>query len=439
MDVKKQYGWRREKIGPGVWEHRGKVAIAGLAQSVVDRRWDGKDLNTTVGGRTIWACKQAMAEAGVTLDQIDGLICFADTIAGGTGGSSTNWGPDRPYFAPPYDSEWGLTRVNAPWLIKQMGFKNIKFAPDNVPHIGEAMGLAAQAVADGMCTTALLTYPACNLEGRYRRGGENASDKAPGGRAWQAPWGNHGGNDFINIFPHNQYCLKYGGTHDDLAPFVINQHKNGMLNKWSYYVNHEPNLFTVEDYLSSRYILKPMRLWDNDRPVNAGCAFLFTTAERARDMKQKPVYVLNHTQNNARGYSSQETLDDVEAATDRTARFLLEGAGLHPQDIDIFNPYDGFTTFTQFFLEAFQYKGVKRGEAFDFFKGDISVKGPHPFCSGGGNQGNGRTRTAMYVDSIEQLRGTAGARQVTVKAEIACCAFALPFSGGWLALGKHPS
>ena len=62
---------------------------------------------------------------------------------------------------------------------------------------------------------------------------------------------------------------------------------------------------------------------------------------------------------------------------------------------------------------------VKRGDAFAFYAGDISVKGPHPFSSSGGNLGNGRTRTAMYTDSIEQLRGTAGPRQVTVRAETA--------------------
>ena len=66
----------------------------------------------------------------------------------------------------------------------------------------------------------------------------------------------------------------------------------------------------------------------------------------------------------------------------------------------------------QFFLEAFQWHGVKRGDAFAFYAGDIRVEGPHPFCSSGGNLGTGRCRTAMYTDSIEQLRGTADARQV---------------------------
>src|SRR5215472_10584745 len=78
---------------------------------------------------------------------------------------------------------------------------------------------------------------------------------------------------------------------------------------------------------------------------------------------------------------------------------------------------------TQFFLEGFQWHGVKRGDAFAFYAGDIRIEGPHPFCSSGGNLGNGRTRTAMYTDSIEQLRGTAGARQVKVRTETALAAF----------------
>ena len=74
-----------------------------------------------------------------------------------------------------------------------------------------------------------------------------------------------------------------------------------------------------------------------------------------------------------------------------------------------------------------------------FYAADIRVEGPHPFCSSGGNLGNGRTRTAMYTDSIEQLRGTAGARQVRLRAETALAAFTTPSNGGWIMFGKHPS
>ena len=281
-------------------------------------------MDKTLGAYSILACRKAMDEAGVTPDQIDGVICCDSHIAGGSGGSASQWAP-RPYFAPPYDSEWGLTLVNAQWLIAQMGLRNVKFAPTGVPTISEMVGMAAQAVGDGVCSTCLVIYPTGNLEGRYRRGGENADDYARGARQWTAPWGNHGGNDFINIFPHGQYCLKYGGKHDDLAPFVVNQHRNGLLTPWGYNATHQVPQLTIEDYVNSRYILNPLRLWDCDRPVNASAAYLFTTAERARDMRQTPVYVLNHSQHNFRKRSTQEDLDEIEDWTDRAAKRNVRG------------------------------------------------------------------------------------------------------------------
>jgi hypothetical protein len=118
---------------------------------------------------------------------------------------------------------------------------------------------------------------------------------------------------------------------------------------------------------------------------------------------------------------------------------MYEGAGFGPKDVDIFNPYDVHAPMAQCFLEAFRWHGVKRGDAFAFCAGDIRVEGPHPFCLSGGNLVSGRTRTAIYTDSIEQLRGTAGARQVRVRAETALAAFTTPSSGGWITFGKSPS
>jgi len=257
MATQNQYQWRRDKDGLGVWDHRGKVAVAGYGHSPVDRRWDERSMDQSLGAYTILACRLAMEDAGVTPNQIDGIICCDSHIAGGSGGTASNWAP-RPYFDPPYDSELGLTLINGEWLAKVMELPNVRFAPTGVPTIGEMVGMASQAIADGKCNTCLVIYPTGNLEGRYRRGGENADDYAKGARQWVAPWGNHGGNDFINIFPHNQYCLKYGGTHDDLAPFVINQHRNGLLTPWGYNASHGLEQLTVEDYVTSRYILNPL-------------------------------------------------------------------------------------------------------------------------------------------------------------------------------------
>src|SRR3974390_874403 len=88
MAVSTGYQWRRDKDGLGVWEHRGKVAVAGLGHSPVDRRWDEVSMDKTLGAYSILACQKAMDEAGVTADQIDGIICCDSHIAGGSGGDA---------------------------------------------------------------------------------------------------------------------------------------------------------------------------------------------------------------------------------------------------------------------------------------------------------------------------------------------------------------
>ena len=124
---------------------------------------------------------------------------------------------------------------------------------------------------------------------------------------------------------------------------------------------------------------------------------------------------------------------------DRAARRMYEGAGLGSKDVNIFNPYDSYAPMAQLFLEGFQCHGVRVGDAFAFYAGDIRFGGTHPFCSSRGGLGTGHCRTAVYTDSIEQLRGTAGARKVKVRARSALAASTTPSSGGWIMFGKSPS
>jgi hypothetical protein len=92
----------------------------------------------------------------------------------------------------------------------------------------------------------------------------------------------------------------------------------------------------------------------------------------------------------------------------------------------------------QFFPEDFQWHGVKPAMPSRSTQA-ISGSRDRTRSLRAAAIGNGRTRTAMYTDSIEQLRGMAGARQVRVRAETALAAFTTPSSGGWITFGKQPS
>src|SRR5438552_876704 len=103
--------WQRNKVGLGVWEHRGKVAIVGYGYSGLDRRWDGVSMDRTLGAFQADAMEKAIADAGLKPEDIDGLMVCPD--AAGDTWRQEDRGMDRPYFDPPYDSEDGLSFTSA--------------------------------------------------------------------------------------------------------------------------------------------------------------------------------------------------------------------------------------------------------------------------------------------------------------------------------------
>ena len=97
--------------------------------------------------------------------------------------------------------------------------------------------------------------------------------------------------------------------------------------------------------------------------------------------------------------------------------------------------YDGFATFHNYFVEGLGYGGMKRGDALDFYMSeDISVNGPKPISPSGGNVGSGRTRIWMHTDTIQQLQGRAGGRQVN-GAEVGISGGPMPQGGDFTVWG----
>jgi len=224
-----------------------------------------------------------------------------------------------------------------------------------------------------------------------------------------------------------------------MAPFIANSRRNGLLFPEGYWAQHRPEHLTAEDYRAARWIAKPANLFDNDLPIMVAAAYLFTSAERVKDMRQKPVYLLNHASSRTTPRSLTPTLDEVEEDTARTARKLYEGAGITAADLSFENMYDGFSQFHQFHLEGLGYRGIKFGEALDFYQTDISIEGPNPVLPSGGNIGSGRSRFWMHTDCIQQLQRRAGARQVTgVKPEIAVSGGPMPLGGNFIVWSATP-
>ena len=409
----------RSREGLGVWEHKGKVAAVGVGHSPTARRWDER-VESSIGTWSIIALRNAMEDAGVTPDQVDGIVLVPAATTG------DRWSPthDVPAdFAATYELTGnlndGLSSMSVEWVLKNMPeLTNVQFAMHAPTCMSDAVVVAAQAVGDGLTHTCLVLKAWNNLSGRYgHEAGNNALDIAPGASQWTNPWGfGAAASTFAYLF--DQYCRKYGKNHDMMAPFVVNEKRNGLMFPEGFWAQHRPEPLTIEDYLAARWVAKPANLFDCDLPIQVCTAYLFTTAERAKDMKQKPAYILNHASDRTRVKSSIQTLDECEAATDETGRKIYEGAGIGPADLSFENMYDGYTLFHQFHIEGLRFAGIQRGEALDLYATDITIEGPNPVSPSGGNAGSGRTRTWMHTDCIQQIQGRAGARQIRRPAEI---------------------
>ena len=101
--------------------------------------------------------------------------------------------------------------------------------------------------------------------------------------------------------------------------------------------------------------------------------------------------------------------------------------------------YDGFSLFHQFHIEGLGYRGIKFGEALDFYQTDISIEGANPVSPSGGNVGSGRSRVWLHTDCIQQIQGRAGARQVTgVTPEVAVSGGPMPLGGNYTVWSASP-
>jgi len=433
---------------PGVWPHRGRVAAVGVGHSPTLRRWDG-DPQKSIGAWAILAIRRAIEDAGVSPAEVDGIVYDNGTTTGAF------WPEGEPVpsdflaaFQNTSDPFDGLIQLSAEWLVKNMpeltGLKFVMCAPGCMSNCAAA---AAETVGRGMGQVVLSVKGWHNVPGRYGQRGANAQDTVSGpgkyGRVLAGP------PVYSTAVEFQRYLYKYNKTHDMMAPFVVNSRSNGLKFPEGYWYQHRPEPLTTEEYLQSRWVAEPANLYDNDIPIHTAAAFLFTTAERARDMRQPPVYVLGHASGGqttssgaytgSKSRSTAATLEEWQEWARLTGLRLYESSGISPRDVQFENAYDGFSLFHVWWIEEFNFFGIKRGEALDFFASqDISINGPTPLSPSGGNIGSGRTRFWMWSDTIQQLQGRAGDRQVKIDARIGVAGGWMPVWSNCAAFSKDP-
>jgi len=185
---------------------------------------------------------------------------------------------------------------------------------------------------------------------------------------------------------------------------------------------------TVEDVVNSRMIADPLHLFDCCVVSDGGGAVIVTTAERARDLRQPPVYILGAASAQTHWNISQMP-DYTRTAAERSGKEAFAQAGLTPEDVDTVQLYDSFTITALLMLEDLGF--CKKGEGGPFAaSGALELGGSLPMNTDGGALSSchpGMRGIFLLIEATRQLRGQAGDAQVP-DAEVALACG----SGGWL-------
>jgi acetyl-CoA acetyltransferase/uncharacterized OB-fold protein len=358
-----------------------KSAITGIGASRLGRRLMVPPLSLTIE-----ACEAAIADAGLTFDDIDGLSTYPGLdIAGmGEGGVS---------------ALEGALGLRPTWINGGMD----TFGP------GGSVIAAMMAVATGMARHVLCfrtlweaTFQQMMKEGRMSPPG------GPRTSSWQMPFGATSAAHTLALNAQRHFH-RYGTTRETLGWIALNQRANAALNPSAIY--RDP--MTMDDYLDARMITTPFGLYDCDVPCDGAVAVIVSAVDVARDMPRKPVLIeAVGTQIIERTDWDQTTMTHEPQVLGQSAH-LWTRTSLRPKDVDVAELYDGFTFNCLSWLEALGFCGI--GESKDFLDGGkaIARDGVIPLNTHGGQLSHGRTHgMGLIHEAVTQLRGEAGERQV---------------------------
>ena len=365
-----------------------KVAITGIGSSRIGRRLMVPPLSLTVQ-----ACEAAIADAGLSFEDIDGLSTYP---GGGAFGG----------FA-----EGGVTALESALGLKPVWHNGAMetFGP------GGSLIAAMLAVAGGLARHVLCfrtlweaTFTESTRRGERPERPAPGATRAAGASAWRTPFGSTSAAHTLAMNAQRHF-QRYGTTRETLGWIALNQRANAALNPTAIY--RDP--MTMDDYLAARTITSPFGLYDCDVPCDGAIAVIVSAKDAARDLAKPPVLVeAVGTQILERIEWDQSTLTH-EPQVLGPAAHLWSRTDLRPADVDVAELYDGFTMNCLSWIEALGFCGI--GEAKDFLEGgkNIARDGLLPLNTHGGQLSHGRTHgMGLIHEAIVQLRGEAGPRQV---------------------------
>ncbi len=244
---------------------------------------------------------------------------------------------------------------------------------------------AAMAVATGVAKN-VVVYRALNGRSGQRMGQGVSGNVITSDLihwSWYMPFGMLTPASWVALAAA-RYMHEYGATHEDFAQIALQTRKYAVNNPNAAFYQQP---LTLDDYMASKWVCEPLRLFDCCQETDGGCAILVTTPERAADLEQPCVTIRGVSQASFDGQEQMTSFYRPDMAwlpeMELAGRIVYEQSGLGPEDIDAAILYDAFTPEVLMQVEAFGF--CKRGEGKDFVKdGNLGLEGRLPNNTHGG-------------------------------------------------------
>jgi acetyl-CoA acetyltransferase len=359
-----------------------RTIISGIGQSAIGRRLGRDALELTAE-----ACLAAIADAGLSPADIDGLTTYPGSSQPGVGFSGAS-----------------LRDIHDALGIKPNWVAGGVESPGQLGAVVDAM----LAVAGGLASHVLCWRSIWEgtAQGAGRRKGYGSGGGRPSGMmAWQLPFGATAAN--LAALQIRARMLRYGLTREQLASIAIAERAHAARNPAAIY--RDP--LDLDTYLASRMISDPLCMFDCDIACDGATAFVISRAEHAASLDHAGVAVealdcAHHDR------FTWEGGDDITRISSRWST-IWERTDFDVADVDVASLYDGFSVFVLCWLEDFGFCPVGESGAWIADPARISVGGQLPINTGGGQLSGGRLHGFGHLhEACLQIRGEAGARQV---------------------------
>jgi acetyl-CoA acetyltransferase len=173
-----------------------------------------------------------------------------------------------------------------------------------------------------------------------------------------------------------------------------------------------------EDYDNSRWIVEPFHLFDCCQENDGSAAVILTSAERARDIKQKPEYLLAAAQgSDFRQGAPAHNAPDYATSNFKTLVPRLYGmAGIEPKDVDVAQVYENFTGGVLMSIVEHGFCAPEESDEFCTFENLTAPNGTLPINTSGGNLAECYMHgLELITEAVRQVRGTSTAQVPDVK------------------------